>query len=249
MAKPSGRPVPAPHRTRSALWLAVAVLALSGCGATTTSTPVAAPAESAAAGKAVAPTGKAAAPANKAARSAPSSRPTPKAARSTLITDAPNHFSVRLPAGYKRLTKANVKALLKAGGAANPQLKPIIDQYASVGDRARVFAYKPGAGGTNVNVLTIPTKATSKDLETLYAGVKPVVEKVGARITAHGVERLAGTKAMRIEYRLSMSTMRMRGTQVYLIHRGKVIVMTITQPDVDASTADAKAILGSLRLQ
>jgi hypothetical protein len=222
------------------------VLALSACGATTTSTPVAPPVEAPAAGKVPPAAGKA-----HTAPSTPGGQASPKTAKSTLVTDGAYHFSVRLPAGYRQLTKAKVSALLKAGGAANPKLKPLIDQYASMGKNVRVFAYKLATDrfASNVNVLAIPARgATSASFESAFRQAKPGLEKFGARITVHRPDKVAGKSAMRVEYRLSTAAQRLRGTQVYFIHKDRLFVVTITQPDVEASSADAKAILRGLRL-
>jgi hypothetical protein len=243
MATPSVCPAPARRRASTALWLGAVVLALSACGATTTTTPVSPPVEAPAAGKVPPAAGK--------AHKAPSGQASPKTARSTLVTDGAFHFSVRLPAGYKQLNKAGVSAALKAGGAANPKLKPIIDQYASMGKNVRVFAYKmdTNRSASNVNVLAIPARgATSDSFESAFRQAKPGLEKFGARITVHRPDKVGGKSAMRVEYRLSTPAQRLRGTQVYFIHKDRLFVVTITQPDVEASSADAKAILGGLRL-
>ena len=82
----------------------------------------------------------------------------------------------------------------------------------------------------------------------LYDQVKPVLEaKLGATITGHRLETVAGTKALRVEYRASVAGQPYRGTQVYLIHNGKALITTITQNDANASTADANMIIDSLR--
>jgi hypothetical protein len=286
MATPSVSPAPARHLARAALWVAVAVLALSGCGPTTTATPVA-PTVKAAAGKATTSAAKSAtatrqasarkaaarkaaarkaaarkAAARKAAAASKVAAPTMETAglppgmrpstTSTLITDGPSHFTVRLPAGYTRLTKARVKSLGEAGVAAMPQYKAILDQYLSLGDRARLFAYKTpvnGVGG-NVNIAAFPAAGvTAGALEKGYdTALKPALKQLGATITAHKVTKVAGAKAFRIDYRLTAAAQRVRGTQVYIPYRGKLLIVTVTQGDVGASTPQATAILRGLRL-
>ena len=59
---------------------------------------------------------------------------------------------------------------------------------------------------------------------------------------------VAGTKALRVEYRVKMGPARVRGTQVYLIPKDKLLVVTITQNDVEASSADANMIIDGLRV-
>jgi hypothetical protein len=253
----------APRRRRLALMRAiVGVLALSGCGATATPPTGAAPAGATGSATTAKPTiarPGAAKPtiakpgaAKPAAAKPAAAKPSSPAARSTLVTDAASGFSVRLPAGYTQITsKARLNELIKAGAATNPKLKGLVQQYAALGNRARVFAYKLDSSNTftdNLNIMTIPSTAGADQIGQAFDKVKPELEKVGATITNHRVEEIGGTKALRVEYRLRMPGKRVRGTQFYFIHRGNIVVTTISQIDREASEPDASAIIGSLRL-
>lgn len=102
----------------------------------------------------------------------------------------------------------------------------------------------------SVNILAVsPEGMDAEHIGDAYNQVKPVLEeKLGAVITGHRTETVAGTKALRVEYRVKMGPTRVRGTQVYLIHKDKLLVVTITQNDVEASTADANMIIDGLRV-
>ena len=177
------------------------VLALSGCTSTKTATTETQPATSTA------------------TRTTAPSRP----AGSTVVTDDVNRFSVTLPPGYTRITdKAQLEAIMKAGGRADPKYKAILDQYAAVGDRARIYAIKLGDTdfADNLNIIVDTADGMDADhIADLYDGVvKPVLEgKLGATITGHRLETVAGTKALRVEYRAKFAGKSFRGTQVYLV--------------------------------
>ena len=92
----------------------------------------------------------------------------------------------------------------------------------------------PGAtlSGCTSNKTAAPATASSAPTATTTALQSPV----------------AGTKALRVEYRVKMGPARVRGTQVYLIPKDKLLVVTITQNDVEASSADANMIIDGLRV-
>ena len=83
----------------------------------------------------------------------------------------------------------------------------------------------------------------------LYGQVESALErKLGATVTDHQVTTVSGTKALRVEYDAKAGQTPVRGTQVYVVHNGKLLCLTTTQNDVDSSTADANTIIDSLRL-
>lgn len=222
-------------QTKSVFWLAITVLALSGC----TSNKAAAPATASSAPTTTTTALQSPAPSEKAG--------------SGVVTDDVNGFSVRLPTGYTRITdKAMLQSMLKAGTVKDRKLRAVLEQYAPVVERARVFAFKPGTTNfaDNVNILAVsPEGMDAEHIGDAYNQVKPVLEeKLGAVITGHRTETVAGTKALRVEYRVKMGPARVRGTQVYLIPKDKLLVVTITQNDVEASSADANMIIDGLRV-
>jgi hypothetical protein len=176
-----------------------------------------------------------------------------QAAGSTVVTDPENGFSVTLPAGYVRITdKAQLDSLMKAASKrAGAKIKAAMAQYGSLGSRARVFAIRIGATdfADNLNILVMPAAgADAEHFGDLYDQLRPTLEKqLGATITGHKVEAVAGTKALRIEYRLPVGQQSVRGTQVYLLHNGRVLVSTITQSAATGSAAEANMIVDSLR--
>lgn len=169
------------------------------------------------------------------------------------MTDDVNGFSVKLPAGYKRIKdKATLRSALKAGLSANPKLKAALDDYAPVVEQARVFAFKVGTTSfaDNLNILAVsPDGMDAEHIGDAYAQVRPVLEDgLGATITGHRVVTVAGTQALRVGYRVKLPQGTVQGTQVYLIHNGKLLVVTITQNDKPASAADADLIIDGLRV-
>lgn len=167
------------------------------------------------------------------------------------MTDQVNGFSVRLPAGYRQIRdKAQVRSLIRAGAASNLRLRAVLEQYAGLGDRARVFAYRLGAKGfaDNVNILSEPAEGVDTNrIGEVYSQVKPALQgRLGATITGHRVERVAGRKALRVEYRLTVAQRSLRGTQVYLIHQGRALIVTVTQ-EASSAQAEADLIIDSLR--
>jgi hypothetical protein len=175
-----------------------------------------------------------------------------QAAGSTVVTDAKSGFSVTLPSGYVRITdKAKLESAMKAGSAvADPKVKAAMAQYGSVVDRARVFAIKVGASDftSNLNILVFPAEGmNAAHLGELYEQVRPTLEgQLGAKITSHKFQAVAGLKALRIEYGLPVGQRSARGTQVYLVHEGSVLVLTITQDDATGSTAEVDRTIDSL---
>jgi hypothetical protein len=185
--------------------------------------------------------------------SAPAGRASAQAAGSTVVTDALNGFAVTLPAGYRRITdKAQLESVMKTGTTvAGSRYEAVMNQYASVGANARVLAFKLGAAdfSDNLNILAGPAEGMDAEhIGDIYDKVRPALAgKLGATITGHKIEMVAGTKALRIEYRLTVAQRSLRGTQIYLIHNGRAVVTTITQNDVAASKPEANMIVGSLR--
>jgi hypothetical protein len=177
----------------------------------------------------------------------------PPAAGSTVVTDKVNGFTVTLPADYQRIrNKAQLSSRTRTGAARLSRLKAVMDRYESMGVRARLFAFKVGTRvfADNINIIASPAAGVdADDIGSLYAQVSPSLSgKRGTTITAHRIETVAGTKALRVEYRVRLSKLSVRGTQVYLVHNGKVLITTITQNDVKASTAEANMMIDSLRL-
>lgn len=157
-----------------------------------------------------------------------------------MVTDAVDGFSVTLPAGYTRITdKAKLRSVVKAGAAtAGPRFKALLDQYESALDHQKVTAFKLSTPDYADNFNIIVDSAGQLDAEHIgdgYLPLKQVLEgKLGATITSHRVETVAGTNALRIEYRLPVAQKSVRGTQVYLIYNGKILILSIGQNDVGA---------------
>ena len=91
-----------------------------------------------------------------------------------------------LPPGYTRITdKAQLEAIMKAGGRADPKYKAILDQYATVGDRARIYAIKLGDTdfADNLNIIVDTADGMDADhIADLYDGVvKPVLRGSSVR--------------------------------------------------------------------
>ena len=216
-----------PLRTQSACWLALAVFALSGCGSDKTDTATS-------------------------SKNATKVTAAKVPAGSTVETDAVNGYSVVLPKGYKRMKdKAALRAMVQKAAEANPGLKTEFEQYASVVDRVPVFALKLGKTfNNNINILvTAPGGGTEDNIGDLYSQVPPVIEgKLGAKITDHKVMDLAGTKALRVDYRMKAGTEEVLGTQVYLVHNGKLLIVAITVKDASAGASEKNAIINGLRL-
>jgi len=182
------------------------------------------------------------------------SRASGQAAGTTVVTDAKSGLSVTLPAGYVRITsKAQLASLVKAGSASSgAKLEAASAQYGSLVDSARIFAIKAGAtdSAANLNILVVPAAGVdAAHVADFYDQVQPTLEgQLGATIISHKVETVAGTRALRIEYRLPVGTKSVRGTQVYLVHKDSVLVTTVTQNDAKGSEAEVNLIVDSLRL-
>jgi len=169
-----------------------------------------------------------------------------------VVTDDVNGFSLTLPDGYVRITdRAQLESLVKAGMAKNPRLKDVLKQYAAMGKSARVFALKHAVEGfaDNLNVLAVPAAGlTGERIQDAYMTVKRALEyNLQATIVGHRVEMVAGTRALRVEYRLMIAQRPLHGTQVYLTHGDKLLIVSITQNEVKERTVDANRIIASLR--
>jgi hypothetical protein len=174
----------------------------------------------------------------------------PDATMTGTVTDAADGISVTLPAGYTRLTDtAQLQAVANAASAP-PQLA---SQIANAGDMfakgAKIVAYKTpdGAFADNLNIIVSDAAGMNPaDIAQAFPAASQILTSSGATVTGHSAVTVGGQPALQVEYTMPASGFTVNGTQVYIVHAGKVFITSISQAAATPNAADVKAIIDSM---
>jgi hypothetical protein len=163
-------------------------------------------------------------------------------------------FNFTLPTNWKTvpLNGGDIKSLLNSASHNDPSVASALSAQvkSAVEQGVKVFAIGPETGGSVPNVSIITGSASGSPSgsafpSTAVTQAKISLTQIGAtHIQAAVVKNHMGDTA-EVVYQLPLKTGKVEGAQLYVRHKARVVVMTVTTTTQASSVSAARAIVNS----
>lgn len=195
-----------------------------------------------------------ASPAPPAVSSAPAASRPPSAdapVDGQALVDGADGYALTVPSTWRRIRSRAELQDLVSGASPSPGLRSALDAVQrTFAAGATIVAFDTMASdGFADNVNVIVNAAAGQDPASINQGLGPATSALrgqGAMVTGHQSITVSGQPALRLDYTLPLGGQKNYGTQVYLFHRDKVFITTVSRGRPGGSLAEQ--VVASIRL-